>query len=52
MAFIYLLSMEILKMNQLNYTEKKDKSFLIKSVAGFIQFDNDWDGCLKEQNSD
>ena len=33
------------------YTEKKDKSFLIKSIAGFIKFDNDWDGCLKEQNS-
>lgn len=31
------------------YTERKDKSYIIKSVAGFMKFEKNWEGCLKEQ---
>lgn len=33
------------------YTKKKDKSYIIKSIAGFISFDLNWEGCLEEQDS-
>ena len=33
------------------YTERKDKSYIIKSVAGFMNFEKNWEGCLKEQDS-
>ena len=33
------------------YTERKDKSYIIKSVAGFMKFEKNWEGCLKEQDS-
>ncbi len=31
------------------YTQRKDKSYIIKSVAGFMKFEKNWEGCLKEQ---
>ena len=33
------------------YTERKDKSYIIKSVAGFMKFEKNWEGCLKEQEA-
>ena len=33
------------------YTERKDKSYIVKSVAGFMNFEKNWEGCLKEQDS-
>ncbi len=33
------------------YTERKDKSYIIKSVAGFMKYEKNWEGCLKEQDS-
>lgn len=33
------------------YTKKKDKSYIIVSIAGFISYDLNWEGCIKEQDS-
>ena len=33
------------------YTEQKDKSYIIQSVAGFMKFEKNWEGCLKEQDA-
>ena len=33
------------------YTERKDKSYIIKSVSGLMNFEKNWEGCLKEQDS-
>ena len=33
------------------YTKKKDKSYITVSIAGFISFDLNWEGCIEEQDS-
>ena len=33
------------------YTKRKDKSYIVKSVAGFMKFEKNWEGCLKEQDA-